>query len=284
MNLIDLHTHTTASDGSLSPAELVNLARRLGLKAVAVTDHDTIAGLPEALAAGRALNYEAVPGIEISAEFRPGSMHILGYFIDPADLNLNQRLGELQQARRTRNIEMLGRLKTLGLKADMEDIEAAAGGGQIGRPHFARVMTAKGFVTEPNEAFELYLKRGRPAHVEKFRLGPAEALTLIRRAGGLPVLAHPATLRLNGLDALEDLVAELKNQGLAGIEVYYSDHTRQMAEDFLALARKYDLLPTGGSDFHGENKPGVELGRGRGDLAVPYDFLAGLKQQKGESR
>lgn len=283
MDLIDLHAHTTASDGSLTPTELTDLAQEIGLKAVAVTDHDTLDGLPEALARGSEIGLEVVPGVEISAEFHPGTMHILGYDLDHTRPELAGRLAELQEARRTRNPKIVDKLTSLGLEITMEEVEAAAGGGQIGRPHFARVMIDRGYVASTQEAFDRYLTKGGPAYVDKFRLAPTEAVAVIRKAGGLPVLGHPHSLRLDGLSALEGLAAELKEAGLVGLEVYYPEHSPRMTRDFLALAQKLDLAPTGGSDFHGAGKTGVELGRGAGDLSVPYDLLAGLRK-KGTNR
>lgn len=280
MDLIDLHTHTTASDGSLTPPELVDLAHEIGLKAMAVTDHDTLAGLDQALKRARDLGFELVPGVEISADFKPGSMHILGYLIDHKSPNLASRLATLQEARLTRNPKIAARLGKLGLGVSMAEVEAVAGGGQVGRPHFAKVMLDKGYVSSFEEAFDRFLAKGAPAYVDKFRLSPAKALALIREAGGLPVLAHPYTLKLDKPADLEDLLADLKRSGLAGLETYYSEHTPQMTKDYLALAQKFDLQPTGGSDFHGANKTHIKLGRGRGGLAVPYDLLIGLRQRK----
>ncbi|MEW5725073.1 MAG: PHP domain-containing protein [Thermodesulfobacteriota bacterium] len=279
MDLIDLHVHTTASDGSHEPARLVDLAREIGLKALGVTDHDTVDGLDQALVRGRETGFEVVPGIEISSEFSPGTMHMLGYFVDHLQTSFTSRLNELQEARRRRNPQMVEKLNGLGFGLTLAEVEAAAGGGQVGRPHFARVMVAKGYVPDSKEAFDKYLAKGRPAYMDKFRLSPAESIALIAQAGGLAVLAHPLTLKLAPAE-LENLVAGLKEAGLAGIEVYYSEHTPQMALKYLALAAKFDLAPTGGSDFHGDSKGGISLGRGFGNLAVPYAFLDGLKKRR----
>ncbi len=279
MELIDLHAHTTASDGSLSPTELVNLAHQIALKAIAITDHDTVAGVHEALARGRELGLEVVPGIEISAEFKHGTMHMLGYFIDPDHPNLVAKLTKLQEARRNRNPKIVAKLNELGIDITMEEIVAVSGGEQIGRPHFAKVMLDKGYVSTFNEAFDRYLAKGAPAYMDKFRFTPNEAMAMIHESGGLPVLAHPFTLRLNTPDALEALIADLVKNGLDGLEVYYSEHTPEMSKTYLALAEKYNLCPTGGSDFHGQNKSHIELGRGMGDLAVPYAWLSSLRSR-----
>ncbi len=282
MELIDLHAHTTASDGSLTPAELVGLAAGIGLKAVAVTDHDNVDGLPEALAKGREIGLEVVPGVEISAEYKPGTMHILGYLVDPEAAGLGPRLNELQEARRNRTPKIVAKLRELGLDITVEDIQAAAGGLQVGRPHFAKVLQDKGYAASFNEAFDKYLGKGAPAYVDKFRFSPAEAVGLIHEAGGLAVLAHPFTLRQDDPAELEEMIVGLKNDGLDGLEVYYSEHTPEMTRLYLELAARHGLLPTGGSDFHGDNKNGISLGRGRGDLAVPYELLAALKRKREE--
>jgi len=277
--LIDLHAHTTASDGSASPTELVDLAREAGLKAVAVTDHDTVSGVAEALARGRAVGVEVVPGVEISAEFKPGTMHILGYLLYHEHPGLKSQLAELQDARNTRNPKIVARLNALGFDITMAEIQAAAGGDQVGRPHFAQVMMDKGYVSTFNEAFDRYLTKGGPAYVDKFRFNPAGAMAAIRQAGGLPVLAHPHTLGLNDYE-LETLIAGLIKDGLAGIEVYYSEFTQAMSDFYVSLAAKYGLARTGGSDFHGAAKPEITLGRGLGNLRIPYALLEDLRQRR----
>jgi len=279
LELIDLHVHSTASDGSLTPTELVDLALQIGLKAVGITDHDTVGGLQEAISRGKELDFEVVPGIEISADFKPGTMHMLGYFIDSCHPALLAKLTKLQEARRNRNPKIVAKLNDLGFDISMEEIEAVAGGDQIGRPHFAKVMLDKGYVTKFHEAFDLYLAKGAPAYVDKFRFSPVEAMEAIYEAGGLPVLAHPFTLGLDKPEVLEALISDLVKKGLAGLEVYYSEHTPEMSQAFLALVEKYNLCPTGGSDFHGLNKTQIELGRGMGDLAVPYAWLSSLRER-----
>ena len=281
MEMIDLHAHTTASDGSLAPAALVDLARQSGLKALAVTDHDTLDGLPEALARGEETALEIIPGVEISAEFKPGTMHVLGYFIDYCSGPLAEKLKRLQQARRDRNPQIVAKLNGLGMEITMDEIRAKSGGGQIGRPHFAKVLMDKGYVGSVQEAFDRYLSKGGAAYVDKFRFTPVEAINLIHRAGGVAVLAHPFTLRLSD-EALESTLSEFKDEGLDGLEVYYSEHTPQMSHMFMELAEKYDLAPSGGSDFHGNNKDQIKLGVGLGDLRVPYSLVAGLKSRRKE--
>jgi hypothetical protein len=274
---IDLHTHSTASDGSFQPAEVVRLAQEAGLAVISLTDHDTIDGLPEALAAGAELGVEVIPGVEISAEFAGGdSMHILGYFLDYADGRLDQRLAVLKRARAQRNPKIVAKLNGLGIPITYGQVEALSGGGQVGRPHIARALLEGGYVRTFQEAFDIYLRKGGLAFVPKFRFPPAEALAMIREAKGIPVLAHPITLGLTGA-ALKDLVNRLKFQGLAGLEVFYSDHTLEQENHYLALAQELGLLITGGSDFHGLNKPEVSLGRFRSQNRLTDELLAPLR-------
>ncbi|MFP3868191.1 MAG: PHP domain-containing protein [Desulfobacteraceae bacterium] len=276
MDYVDLHTHSTASDGSFRPREVVALARDRGLKAMALTDHDTIDGVPEAIQTGDQLGVEVIPGIEISADFPEGTMHILGYFIDYQQPFFNQRLQVLKEARVHRNPRIVEKLNQLGLAISWEDVLQVSGSGQIGRPHIARVLVIKGYVKDLQEAFDLYLRQGGPAYVPKFRLPPAEAIALIRQTQGIPVLAHPFTLGL-GLNQLKAQLQELQELGLLGLEVYYPEHTPAMQADYLRLTQDLGLLVTGGSDFHGANKPGIELGKGPHQRHLTYELVLNLK-------
>jgi hypothetical protein len=280
MNLIDLHTHSNASDGSLAPGELVTYALQKGAAAIALTDHDTVAGLSEALRVAEASHFELVPGLEISAAYTGGGMHILGYFIDHDDPFLQQELEHLQEARRERNPKIIVRLQELGIPITYDQVLSLSG-GQIGRPHIAQAMLQIGAVQSLDEAFKHYLTKGAPAYVEKFRFPPDRAISLIRQAGGIPVLAHPFTLNCTTREQLIRLLQELKEQGLQGLECLYSEHTSEQTGEYLALAEKLDLLVTGGSDFHGRNKEGVEVLTGYGALRIPYDRLQSLKDLKG---
>ncbi len=279
MKLIDLHTHSTASDGTLSPAALAAEAAAAGLAAVALTDHDTVQGLPEFLSAALDGGPELVPGVEVSAE-RPGGgpMHLVGLWVDPHDPGLRQGLAWMQRARARRNPRIAARLRALGLDISMEQVMAAARGGQVGRPHFAQALVEQGLVGSVPEAFSRYLKRGAPAYVDKQRMDPAQAIRMIRQAGGLPVLAHPGLLELSP-PALEALVKRLKEQGLMGLEAYYAEHNPALERRLLSLAGRLDLAVSGGSDFHGASKPGLRLGAGLGTLRVPAGLLAGLKRK-----
>lgn len=275
--LIDLHTHSMASDGSMSPAELVRHAHEKGLSALALTDHDTVDGVHEALEEGERLGVEVVPGIEISVDYKP-EMHILGYFPKLYAYNsIRKELEVIRQGREARNLKIISRLNGLGIDITTEEIKREALGDITGRPHIARVLVNRGFVKSIDDAFDKYLGREGLAYFKRFELKPEEGIQAIRRAGGLPVLAHPVFLRKT-YDEMDKLLGELKGFGLAGIEALYSDHTREDTGNFLRLAIKHELIVTGGSDFHGSFKPGMELGTGRGGLEVPYELLENLRK------
>lgn len=274
---IDLHTHTTASDGTLTPAALVGRARERGLRAVAITDHDTVEGLPEALAEGEKTGFEVVPGVEISVDYNNGEMHILGYYINHTSEPLLASLAQLQEYRRERNPRMILKLREQGMDISIEEVEQAAGGSVVGRPHFAAVMVKKGYVADTREAFDKYLGAGQAAYVKKEKLTPEEGIRLIQAAGGVPVLAHPKYLKDHNADRLSALLEKLKSVGLKGIEAYYTTHTSAETDLYLELARRHELLVTGGSDFHGANKPEIELGIGEGNLQIPYELVTELK-------
>jgi predicted metal-dependent phosphoesterase TrpH len=278
MPRIDLHTHSTYSDGSFSPGQLVKLAKERGLRAIALTDHDTVAGVEEAVTAGRELGVEVVPGVEISAQFGPGTMHILGYYLRPTHPELIGALKRLQQARAARNPKIIGRLQTLGLEittAEVRDLSSE----QVGRPHIAKALVQRGYVSSIAEAFSRYLKKGAPAYVEKFRFSPQEAIGLIRGAGGLASLAHPFTLGIDEPDELSPLVGELQAMGLEGIEVFYPGHTDDMTALYDDIAKRLGLLRTGGTDFHGDLKNGSDLGGGVEARSLDYALLQALKER-----
>ena len=277
--LIDLHIHSTASDGSFSPRDLMAYARNKGAAAVSLTDHDTIEGLKSALAAGKEIGLEVIPGLEISAQYPGGTMHLLGYYIDPSDPNLNRELLRLQEARRERNPKIISKLQSLGIPITFDQVQALAM-GQIGRPHIAQVLFQLGVVSSFEEAFHKYLAKGALAYVEKFRFSPHEAISLIARAGGIPVLAHPFTLNYSSLRDLKKLVEELRNSGLKGMEVIYSEHTPVQTGNYFSLVKELNLIYTGGSDFHGYIKKDVDLLTGRGDLKIPYQIVEDLKALK----
>lgn len=281
--MIDLHTHTTASDGRLTPRQLIAHAVEVGLCALAITDHDTVDGIAAARLYAQEVGMPFVPGIEISAEYTAtGTMHILGYFIDDTTESFSEALAFLKRARRSRNPQIIERLNRCGVDITMEDVRREAGSDQIGRPHFARAIVKKGYASTIPEAFERYVKKGAPCYVNKERFSPERAIELIRKAGGIPVLAHPKTLNIDFGFELPRLLARLKESGLMGIEAYYYSHSPSEEELFLRLSRKLSILATGGSDFHGDNKPKVALGKGNGSLLVPriaYDLLIAAKER-----
>jgi len=274
--VVDLHTHSIYSDGTNTPAELVAMAEERDLRALALTDHDTVAGIDELLSAGKGSMVETVPGIELSAECDQGTMHILGYFIDPANPALAGMLTKIRAGRTARNIEILKKLNRLGYVLRWSDLEKHTGKDVVGRPHFAEVLVERGYVKSRKMAFDLLLAKGRPAYAKRYHCSASECIDLIRTAGGVAVLAHPATIHLPDAK-LRALVGELKEQGLGGIEAYYAEHRPENRKKFIGWAEELGLLCTGGSDFHGENSPDLKLGTGFGQLHVPDEALDQLK-------
>ncbi|MFW6151613.1 MAG: PHP domain-containing protein [Verrucomicrobiota bacterium] len=276
--MIDLHTHSTYSDGSLTPPELVQLAKDVGLTAIALTDHDCTDGLSSFCAACSGTGVECVPGVEISAEVPKGTLHMLGYYIDRENERLQSVLKEIRNGREIRNGKILKKLNELGMDLSWEEVSSYAGEDVIGRPHFSQAMVERGFVGSKKEAFDRYLARGKSAYVDRFRLSPAESVDVIAGAGGVAVLAHPFTLDISGHE-LDAYVGSLVKIGLQGIEVYYSEHSRAYVKQCEKLAERYDLVKTGGSDFHGDANPGIKLGLGFGGLAVHDDLLVLLRRR-----
>lgn len=276
--MIDLHTHSTCSDGTFAPAQLVREAKAAGLTHLSLTDHDTADGVAEARAEAAAQGIGFIGGLEISAEFQPGTMHILGYGFREGDGVLEERLRYVRRCREERNPKIVQNLRGMGFELTLEEVAAMAGGTVVGRPHFAQVMLAKGFVSSLQEAFDKYLAKGRPAYVNKVRLGPEESIAAIRGAGGVAVLAHPLQLKLGRDGELESQVKRLAGLGLEGMECFYRNHSPEDTASLLALAKKLGLVATGGSDFHGANRPHIRLGVGEGNLKVPPECWASLVQ------
>lgn len=242
----DLHLHTTASDGRLSPRDIVSLAVKVGLDIIAITDHDTIDGIEPALSAAEAFSsLTVIPGIEINTDVPDGEVHILGYFIDYSDRKLAASLQILRNSRQERAQKMLAKLSDLGMEIDWQRVCELAQGGSVCRPHIAHALFEKGYVGSEKEAFDKYIGHGGPAHVERYKLLPADAVKLVIDAHGLPVLAHPADI-----PDLNELVSELKAVGLVGIETYYRDYSADIVAGLSKIAKQYDLIPTGGTDYH----------------------------------
>ncbi|HML55225.1 MAG TPA: PHP domain-containing protein [Solidesulfovibrio magneticus] len=278
MAFIDLHTHTTASDGTASPAELVAMAASKGLAAVAVTDHDTLAGLPEARAAGAEHGVEVIAGVELSVADERGSIHLVGLFLPDAPGPLAERLDWLRERRHDRNKRILEKLAVLGVPLQYESVTALAQGA-VGRPHIAQALLAMGAVTSFKEAFTRFLGAYGKAYVPKDKLALPEAIELLHAEGGLAVLAHPYLLGLSG-PALAETVGRYRDAGLDAIEAFYTEHSQYQTLEYLALARKLGLAVSGGSDYHGAAKPGVELGRGRGSLRIDIAVLDVLRARR----
>jgi predicted metal-dependent phosphoesterase TrpH len=276
---IDLHTHSTASDGTLSPAELLQAAKDAGLEAIALTDHDTTGGLVEAMSQASALGVEFIPGCELSVVSPYGNMHILGYWIPMEISKLSRTLETLRFRRHERNHLIMAKLNALGMEIRYEDVLAVAGGDAVGRPHIARVMHEKGYADSVNEAFQIYLSSEGKAYVPKEKLSPRQAIELLKGVNATVVLAHPFLLGLQSPD-LRGAVRQLKDYGLDGLEAYYTAHRRDQTETYLRIARDLNLLVTGGSDFHGSVKPDVRLGVGFGDLFVPFELLTAMKEHR----
>jgi hypothetical protein len=277
--MIDLHAHSTFSDGSLTPEELAQLAAETGLTAMALTDHDCTAGVPRFVAACASHGIQGIPGVEISADVKKGTLHMLGYFLDIGNETLEAVLVRIRQGREVRNREILEKLRRLKVDLTWEQVAAYAGEDVVGRPHFAQALMAGGYVKTKEDAFDRYLGKGKPAYANRFRLSPPDGIAAIQGAGGLAVLAHPFTLDL-GREAMREMVAGLVASGLDGIEAHYSEHTQEQTEQYLALAREFNLVPTGGSDFHGGLNPAIRLGRGFGSLHVPEESLRELEQRR----
>lgn len=276
--MIDLHVHTTMSDGTVSPQDVVEHAARMGLRAIAITDHDTLAGVLPAQQEGLARGVEVIAGVEISCQWPTGILHVLGYFVDTDDAQLLECLDHLKQGRVNRIPQILARLRECGIAISVEEVDRMAEGGVPGRPHVAGVMVRKGVVKRLQEAFDRYLAKGAPAYVQKQKVQPSEAVRVISAAGGLPVLAHPHSLDENNRDRLAGILEELIRHGLRGIEAYCPRHTPERTRTYIELARELGLLVTGGSDFHGTNKPEIALGVFPGTGRLPYSIVDDLKK------
>jgi len=273
--MIDLHTHTLCSDGSMTPAELVRHAKKRGLSAVAVSDHDTSDGVKEAMETGRQIGIEVIPAIELSA-VSDTETHILGYFIDPDSPVLVKAVDHIRAIRTRRIGETCEMLEKYNIHITLDEVKAKAGGGILCRAHIAKLMTEKGYSESPKAAFAEWLNVGCPCYSESQALTDEEVVDLIRQAGGDAYLAHLHLTKKSG-DELDSFVKRLKNAGLCGIEGWYTDYTPEHEREYRALAKKYDLKLSGGTDFHGAFKPHIQIGRGLGSLEIPDSVLADMK-------
>lgn len=269
--MIDLHTHSTYSDGSLTPLQLADLARREGLCALALTDHDTTDGLPsflDACASGGSEPLRAVPGVEISVDVPRGTMHVLGYFIRSGEPRLEALLERIRGGRDCRNGMIINRLRELGMPLNEDEVARLAGGDVVGRPHIAQAMVARGYVRTTSAAFDRFLAKGQPAYCDRYHPSPQEGIAAINAAGGVAVLAHPWTLDMTA-SRLRTFLDDLRSAGLAGIETWYPEHSAEQQQQYLRLCEEFGLVAAGGSDFHGAMNPAIRLGRGFSGLGVP---------------
>jgi len=277
---VDLHVHTTASDGATSPSGCVDEAKRNGLAAIAITDHDTTAGNAEAVARGRDEGVEVVPGVEVSVEHKSLTIHLLGYYPDSDAPEVQAVLTGLRGHRDERNPRILAKLAELGCPLDYGELLAEARGGVVGRPHIAALMIRRRYVRDLNEAFDRYLAKGAPAYVERCKPTPEAAIQALLAARAVPVLAHPGAMGAGSEEEIDALVAQLVAGGLRGIEAYYHASSPVQVASCLGLARRYGLLVTGGSDYHGARKPDIRMGRGPSGMHVPYRLLVELKKAR----
>lgn len=274
--MIDLHTHSTYSDGTFSPEELIEEAYKKGIKAIAITDHDTIDGICYAKEKAKELNIELINGIEFSADYKGIEIHVLGYFLDITNKNLLNLLKDLEKTRDKRNLELIEKLNNIGLDISFDYVKSLSGSGLVTKAHFASAIVEKGYAKTRNEAFSLYLGKGKPAYVQRVLISYKEAIDFILNANGIPVLAHPMIYKMSEKD-LDVAIKDLKDSGLCGIECYYPSNTLSQTNFLLSLAKKYNLKITGGSDFHGANRPNVSLGNIFLEKQIDYKLLEDLK-------
>ncbi len=274
---VDLHTHSVYSDGTATPAELIDMAAARHLKGLALTDHDTVDGVRETIRLGRKKKIEVVSGLEISAIHNGCSLHILGYGIDPENSELSRWLERVQHGRIERNTKILKKLTAMGIDISSEEVAAVSRCGQTGRPHIARLLIEKGCVKTMNDAFKFFLGKNKPAWCSRFSYTAAETIDIIHQAGGVAVLAHPGQLD-PGMKIQPQIVRELVERRLDGLEIYYPSHSRKVQKWLKGLAKQHNLLVTGGSDYHGSNRAGGLAGSA-GGICPPDSIMAALKQR-----
>ncbi len=279
--LIDLHTHSVKSDGSMTPAQVVREAKRAGLTAIALSDHDTVEGVKEAMEEGRRIGVEVVPAIEFSVQ-SDTETHILAYYLDIDNPKLTRILEECKDVREQRNAECCRKLNELGFDVTMEEARAIAPNGIVGRAHFARLLMDKGYTKSVKDGFKLYLENGKYAYSGIQRLEAEETVKLIKECGGLSFVAHLHLIKLDD-DSLRSFLTRLKGVGLDGIEGYYTDYTPEMQEKYQNMAKELGLMISGGTDFHAQMKPHISIGTGLGNMKIPYSVLEGIKIAKEHS-
>ena len=277
MDTIDLHTHSTFSDGTFTPLQLVKYAEEKGLKAFAITDHDTTEGIKEAKSIET--NVEVISGVEISTRYDKKEIHIVGLYVNENDADLNKQLKYYREKRVTRNFEILEKLNSLGVDITIDDVKESCTGDVISRAHIARALVSKGFVGSYTEAFDRYLGDNKCAYVPRETLNYEESMELITKAGGVPVLAHPLLYKMSDTN-LENMMVKLRQKGLKAVEVYYSTHSNSDTQHVMAMANRVGLIYSGGSDFHGATKPKIDMGTGMGKLAVPYEILEKIRGER----
>ncbi len=273
---IDLHVHSTASDGTFTPTELVAESKRCGLSAFALTDHDTVDGISEALAAGESYGLEVISGVELSTEYNNTEIHVVGLFIDPTNTALQTELAKFRDNRDNRNLKIVEKLQTEGFQITAEELYRLNPDTVVARPHIARYLVNSGQVKDMKTVFDKYIGDGCKCYVDRYKISPMEAVTLIHQAGGLAILAHPCLYKIKRTE-LTAMIEELVATGLNGIEAVYPCNLGSDEKDFRDIAKRYHLLLSGGSDFHGTNKPYIHLGTGKGNISVPYEFLETMK-------
>lgn len=289
MKTVDLHVHSTFSDGTDTPTELVKLAKQKHLSAFALTDHDTIDGIQEAVLAASDLNssdksdedtnLEIIPGVELSTFYFNKEIHIVGLYINYMDETFKKELSDLRNIRSQRNVEICERFKELGYDISYDEMLKKYDGAVITRAHFADTLVDKNIVNSRNEAFERFLNPDKPCYVPRKKMDPADAIKLIKNAGGVPILAHPLLYHFS-FDTLNKLISYLCESGITGLEAVYSTYTQGEEIKMRQLAKENNLIISGGSDYHGKNKPAISLGTGRGHLCIPYDILDEIKKHR----
>ncbi len=275
--MIDLHVHSTASDGTLSPSELIQLAKSKNLEAIALTDHDTVSGLEEFHKTGKELGVETISGIELSASWYHSSVHILGLFIDENCAELKEFLERASTRRLQRNEKIIKKISALGFDVTLDEWSAEAGHNVPGRPHLASLLVKRGHFPDIKTVFDELIGNHSPGFERQHLPHPQEAIALIHKAGGLAIWAHPYAMRSVPFSTLKKTGLTLKGYGLDGVETFYSHFSEEGHNNAVRFAERYNLLQSGGSDFHGENSAGIDLGTGKGDFSVPYELLANLK-------